>query len=83
MLFFRAAPVGVLSLVAASVAAIESLSDMFVKLGLFVGAVILALFVEQIVVLPLIYVAITRKNPFKVHFANLKAFCVGFAAVSS
>ena len=79
----RTAPVGILSLIASSVAAIDDLWRAFLQLGLFVVTVLSGLVIQQLLLLPLSYVIIVRKNPFRVLTHSLKSWCMAFAAASS
>lgn len=56
-------PIGVFSLILAKLLEMDSILDVFAKLGLYLLVVCAGIFLQGFVVLPLIYFAFTRKNP--------------------
>jgi len=62
--FLRLAPVGVCSLVAARIAGMDDILKAIQKLGLFIVTVLCGLLVHGLIVLPLVFFAVTRKNPY-------------------
>ena len=81
--FVRTAPLGMMSLIAASVAAIDDVSRVFYQLGLFVVTVLSGLFIQQLLLLPGVYLLSVRRNPFTVLMKSTKAWCMAFASSSS
>ncbi len=76
-------PIGIASLIAASLAGIENLHEAFIGLGFLIIIVSATLFFQQFILLPLIVLVVVRRNPLPV-FAKLpKAWFVAFAAQSS
>ncbi|XP_061169224.1 excitatory amino acid transporter 1-like isoform X2 [Saccostrea echinata] len=81
--FIWLTPVGVASLTAASLAGANDITETFISLGYFVLTVTLGIFFSQAILLPLIYFAFTRKNPYK-HILSIKrAWLIGFSFGSS
>ena len=78
-----ASPVGIGSLVMAKVMGACNLGDSLKALSLFMVTVLLALAVQGLVVLPLIYLSLTRRNPLRVLRAFSPAFVSGFGTDSS
>ena len=64
-LTFRFSPIGICSLIAANIAAVDNILDSFRMLGMYTLTVICGLGIHLLVVLPLIYFAVIRANPFK------------------
>ncbi|XP_019876544.1 excitatory amino acid transporter 1 [Aethina tumida] len=76
-------PVGILFLVAAKVLEMDDIGTVMSQLGLYFGTVCLGLLLQGFVVLPLLYFALTRKNP--IHFvSNIgTAIATAFGTASS
>ncbi|XP_061169451.1 excitatory amino acid transporter-like [Saccostrea echinata] len=81
--FIWLTPVGVASLIAASFAGTRDVSETFISLGYFVLAVTLGILFIQAILLPLIYYALIRKNPFYNIFCIKRAWLMGFSFASS
>ncbi len=79
----RSAPIGVLSLVAASIADLQNLEAIFTQLGIFVAAVTVGIIIQQLIVFPIMYFVFTRTNPFKAYLKMMKAWFIAFASASS
>ncbi|KAL5004084.1 hypothetical protein ScPMuIL_017540 [Solemya velum] len=76
-------PIGVGSLITVSIASDADVVTVFSRLGMFVGTVTVGIIIEQIIILPAVYVFFVRKNPFS-FLANItRAWLIGFAATSS
>ena len=56
-------PVGVCFLIAGQILETKDLGDELAKLGLYFLTVMIGLFLHGFIVLPLIYLAVTRSNP--------------------
>jgi len=78
-----ASPLGIGSLVMAKVMGACNLGDSLKALSLFMVTVLLALAVQGLVVLPLVYLSLTRRNPLRVLRAFSPAFVSGFGTDSS
>lgn len=81
--FMWTTPVGVLSLIAAASAGIVDVEKVFRELGLFIAAVVVALALQQILVLPLVLFVTTRRNPAKHMWHVSRAWIIAFATASS
>ena len=60
----RYSPIGVCSLIAARVARMDDILGSMQKLGMFIVTDTIGLIIHTLVVLPIIYFAFTRKNPY-------------------
>lgn len=78
----RYSPIGICSLIAGKVASMESISDVLTKLGLYMATVISGLLIHAVIVLPLVYFIITRKNPFKFILGLRAALLTAFGTSS-
>lgn len=76
-------PVGVASLIAKSIAGVSNLGFIFLSLGRLVLCVVVGLTFHQFITLPVIYFALSRKNPFTFLARCGKAFLVSFAATAT
>ena len=64
-IFSRYSPIGICSMIAAKLAAMTDILDELKLLGMFMVTVIVGLMIHALVVLPIIFFAITRKNPYR------------------
>ena len=64
VLYSRLAPVGVCSLVAARIAAMDDVLIALAKLGLYMVTVMCGLLIHSLIVIPLVFFVVTRKNPY-------------------
>ncbi|XP_058442769.1 excitatory amino acid transporter 3-like [Malaya genurostris] len=76
-------PIGVLSLIMAKFLEMDDLADVFSKLGLYFAVVICGIMFHGIVVLPIIYFLLTRKNPYKFLSNMGQAIATAFGTSSS
>lgn len=83
MFIFRTTPVGVISLIAVSIAGIGNLEDVFAQLGLFIAAVTIGIIIQQLVVMTTIYFLFTRQNPFKFLISTARPWVIAFASTST
>lgn len=60
----RYAPIGILFLIAGKIVEMDDITAMGGQLGMYTITVICGLLVHAIIVLPSLYFAVTRKNPF-------------------
>jgi len=77
------APVGVCSLVAARIAGMDDILKAIQKLGLFIVTVLCGLLVHGLIVLPLVFFAVTRKNPYAFMKGVSDALMTAFGISSS
>ncbi|XP_033760828.1 excitatory amino acid transporter-like isoform X2 [Pecten maximus] len=76
-------PVGILSLIAASIASITELEEVFRALGVFVAVVTAGIVLHQLIIMPLIFFALTRRNPYRFALQIGKAWMIGLASTST
>ena len=69
---FRFTPLGVLSLIAVTVARIVDLSDTFAQLGLFVAAVTVGVGLQHLLIFPLYLFITIRQNPYPIILQMVK-----------
>ncbi|KAK7477592.1 hypothetical protein BaRGS_00031140 [Batillaria attramentaria] len=81
--FFWFTPVGVASLIAVSIAGVDNIGSTFSQLGKFVLAVTVGILLHQFVILPIILVATTRRNPFFYLVSIIRPCVIGFASTST
>lgn len=62
---FRISPIGICSLIAAKIAAVDNILESFRLLGMYTLTVICGLGIHLLIVLPLIYFIVMHANPFK------------------
>lgn len=63
-------PIGICSLIAAKLAAMDDISQAFEMLGYVMGTATAGLFLHGVIILPLVYFIFTRKNPI-IYLKNL------------
>eukprot|EP00111_Clytia_hemisphaerica_P023337 TCONS_00068692-protein len=76
-------PIGILSLVINKFASMKDTSGEFQRLGCYLGTVISGLALHSLIVLPLAYFVMTRRNPFTFIKGTFKALLTAFATSSS
>ncbi|XP_046555924.1 excitatory amino acid transporter 1-like [Haliotis rubra] len=76
-------PIGVLSLIAGKILSVSDLAGMVHHIGMFLATCMAGLFVQTIVVIPLIYLILTRKNPFMVTLGIVQALLTALGTNSS
>ncbi|XP_078086542.1 neutral amino acid transporter A [Mustelus asterias] len=77
------APIGILFLVASKIVEMENVVSLFASLGKYVLASILGHFIHGGIILPLIYLAFTRKNPYKFLLGIVTPLTTAFGTCSS
>lgn len=73
----------VASIIAGKLLTIEELTEVFSQLGLFIFCVLLELMLHQLIILPLIYIIVLRKQPYKFLISLIDPWITAFAAESS
>lgn len=81
--FLWMTPLGISSLIAASIAGTRDVTGTFSSLGLFVLTVTLGIVLHQALFLPLIFFLTTRRNPYTYFLSIGRAWLIGFAATST
>uniref|UniRef100_H2YKS9 Amino acid transporter n=1 Tax=Ciona savignyi TaxID=51511 RepID=H2YKS9_CIOSA len=76
-------PIGICSMLAGNLLTLGSIQDLIESLGMYMLTVILGLMIHVLITLPLIYFAITRKNPFRVFVAISQAALTALGTASS
>lgn len=76
-------PVGIMFLVAGKILEIEDLVKLAQSLGMYALTVLTGLAIHALITLPLIYYAVTRKNPFAFYNGMLQAWLTGIGTGSS
>ena len=80
---FRTTPIGVISLIAVSIASVEDVEKIFSQLGMFIAAITVGILIQQLVVLSAIFFAFTRKNPYAFLLSIAKPWMISFASTST
>uniref|UniRef100_A0AC35U6B0 Amino acid transporter n=1 Tax=Rhabditophanes sp. KR3021 TaxID=114890 RepID=A0AC35U6B0_9BILA len=76
------APMGIVCLIAGNLLELDDLSDTAAVLGMYVITVMSALIIHTLINMPLLYFAITRKNPLTVVKGMMQALVTGFGTAS-
>lgn len=83
VLIFRLSPVGVLFLVASKIIEMKSFQVILGQLGMYFMTVLIGLFFHGFIVLPIIYLIMTHKNPL-IYLTNMSgAIVMAFGTSSS
>ncbi|XP_017564397.1 neutral amino acid transporter B(0) [Pygocentrus nattereri] len=77
------APLGIMFLVAAKIVEMEDVGKLFASLGKYIACCVVGHAVHGLLVLPLIYFLITRKNPFTFLLGLITALATAFGTSSS
>ena len=78
----RFGPIGVCSLIAARVAAVDNILGILEKLGLYLVTTLCGSFIHAVVVLPLVFFVVTRKNPYTFMQGVVDALVTAFGTAS-
>lgn len=81
--FMWTTPVGVISLIAVSIAGIADVQNVFAQLGMFILTVTVGIVVQQLLLMPLIFFVFTRKNPYAFLLSIARPWMIAFAATST
>jgi Na+/H+-dicarboxylate symporter len=73
----------VASLIAKAIAGTDDVANSFSKLGMFVVVVVVGVLIFQLVILSLLLLVITRRNPILFHLSILRPYFIAFAATST
>ncbi|XP_046346748.2 excitatory amino acid transporter-like isoform X2 [Haliotis rufescens] len=76
-------PLGILSLITGKILSVSDLAGMVYRLWMFIATCITGLFVQSVVIIPLIYLILTRKNPFRVSLGIVHALLTALGTDSS
>ncbi|KAL4647324.1 neutral amino acid transporter B(0) [Arapaima gigas] len=77
------APFGIMFLVAAKIVEMEDVATLFASLGKYIACCIIGHVLHGLLVLPLIYFVITRKNPYTFLWGLVAALATAFGTSSS
>ncbi|KAG7470837.1 hypothetical protein MATL_G00118030 [Megalops atlanticus] len=77
------APFGIMFLVAAKIVEMEDVGTLFASLGKYIACCVIGHFVHGLLVLPLIYFIVTRKNPYTFLLGLVTALATAFGTSSS
>ncbi|NP_001086093.1 solute carrier family 1 member 5 S homeolog [Xenopus laevis] len=77
------APLGIMFLVAGKIVEMEDVVQLFTSLGKYISCCIVGHIIHGLLVLPLIYFAFTRKNPYRFLWGIVSALATAFGTSSS
>ncbi|XP_061832099.2 excitatory amino acid transporter 4 isoform X1 [Nerophis lumbriciformis] len=77
------APVGILFLIAGKIVEMKNVAEMGNQLGMYTLSVIVGLLIHGVIVLPLLYFLVTRKNPYSFIGGLLQALITALGTSSS
>lgn len=80
--FFRYAPIGVCSLIAQRVASMVDIEGELRRLALFIATVLAGLSIHALIILPLIFFAVRKANPFIFMYGMKDALMTAFGISS-
>ena len=78
----RYSPIGIASIIAGKLLEVESFAVLVQEIGLYTVTVLAGLIIHGCIVLPLIYLILTRRNPLKMVRAALLALLTAFGTSS-
>ena len=82
-MFFRVTPVGVASIIASKIVAVEDIGTITKQLGMFVLTVLVGVLFVQLIIYQLIYFVLKRSNPYKFYAGIMNAEITAFATASA
>ena len=80
--YFRFSPIGIMFLIAAEVVKMEDPVAELEALGLYMATVLTGLAIHGFIILPLLYFAVVRKNPYKYIYGLLQAMATALGTAS-
>ncbi len=81
-LYIRYSPIGIMFLVAGKILEIDDLVKLAQSLGMYALTVLTGLAIHSLVTLPIIFYAVTRRNPFAFYRGMLQAWLTGIGTGS-
>ena len=78
----RYSPVGIASIIAGKLLEVEDFSALIQQIGLYMVTVLLGLLIHGCILLPLLYMVLTRSNPLKLLRAIVQALLTAFGTSS-
>ena len=79
----RCSPLGIASIICGKILAVPQLGLIMEQLGLFIVTVVVGVFIYQLVIMQLIYLAIVRRNPWPFFWHMREAWLTVFATAST
>ncbi|XP_037070591.1 excitatory amino acid transporter 2-like isoform X2 [Pollicipes pollicipes] len=76
-------PLGIASIICGKMLAVNNLGLIMEQLGLFIGTVVVGVFIYQLIIMQLIYLAVVRKNPWPFFWEMREAWLTVFATAST
>ncbi|KAJ8298808.1 LOW QUALITY PROTEIN: hypothetical protein KUTeg_022868 [Tegillarca granosa] len=80
---FRMSPIGVMSLIAVSIAKVDTLQQTFKILAEYIGVYTAGVLIYQLIIIPGLYFVVTRKNPAKFLLSVVRPMMVVLAPPAS
>ena len=78
----RYSPVGIASIIAGKLLEVEDFAALIQQIGLYMVTVLLGLLIHGCILLPLLYLVLTRSNPLKLLRAIAQALLTAFGTSS-
>lgn len=78
----RVSPIGICSLIAAKVAAMDDIVQSLDMVGKYMATVIAGLFIHALIIIPLLYLIVVRKNPIRYFIGLRDAIITAFGTSS-
>ncbi|KAK3596769.1 hypothetical protein CHS0354_038770 [Potamilus streckersoni] len=76
-------PVGILFLIASKLVEMQDISAIFMQIGFYCLTVLVGLAIHGLIILPMLYLIIVRKNPYRFIYNMLKALLTAWGTASS
>ncbi|KAK3596768.1 hypothetical protein CHS0354_038769 [Potamilus streckersoni] len=76
-------PVGIMFLIASKLVEMQDISAIFMQIGFYCLTVLVGLAIHGLIVLPMLYLIIVRKNPYRFMYNMLKALLTAWGTASS
>ncbi|KAL3846710.1 hypothetical protein ACJMK2_017677 [Sinanodonta woodiana] len=81
--FMWTTPIGVISLISVAIAGTTDIVGVFGSMGMLVATVAVAIVIQQLIVLPAILFAFTKRNPYAFLLSIARPWMIGFASTST